>query len=834
VTATSYLRSQAFVPDRFQLEAAEAIERGETVVVTAPTGSGKTAIAGAAIAHALESGRRSIYTTPIKALSNQKFTELREEYDEASVGLLTGDNSINGSAPVVVMTTEVLRNMMYAESPDLVDVGVVILDEVHYLQDRARGGVWEEIIVHLDRSIPLVCLSATIANAEEFAGWIEERRGPTELVVERERPVPLEVTYLVRDRYSGHELRMFPVFSGSRPNERLGSMLRRDGGRRSRYASPRRHETCEMLDRHGLLPAIYFIFSRRGCEAAAQVVVDRGLRLTTRDEADEITDFAARATAHLDPGDLDVLGYARWLHLLRAGVAPHHAGMVPAMKEAVEGLFERGLVRLVFATETLALGINMPARTVVLEGLSKFTGETHEILEPGDFTQLTGRAGRRGIDTEGTAVVLHSDYVAFDRVAGIAARGAHPLRSSFRPTFNMAVNLVARYDRDRAERLLGASFAEFARTRRRAALEEDIAADEARLQELMAEATHPDVDVFGLLDEDGRSHAAVVGEFVRSTSPGDILEWHERGKTRRVVVVAVGSGKHPRVLGVDADGDSRRFASGRLPSSLSLVGRIDLEAPIRPRDGAYRRRIAERLAEFRPQIEPVTAYNAAAGLPDDIGPHLEAARGARRLQGRLDARRRRAAAVGPAIVRRFRAILAVLDAMGYVDGWTLSPGGERLRTIYNDLDLVLAESLRVGAFDRLDAPGVAALASCFTYQPRRAEGAAGWPEMLREAGAKVEDVHARITALEREHGLDPSRSVEPGFAATAAAWAAGAPLERIFDDDDTGGVGDFVRNARQLIDLLRQIDETRLLEPTVVREALRGIERGVVAAAGSL
>lgn len=835
MSATGYLRGQPFEPDRFQLEAAEAIERGESVVVTAPTGAGKTAIAGAAIAHAFEAGRRAVYTTPIKALSNQKYAELCAEYDQASVGLLTGDNSINGSAPVVVMTTEVLRNMMYAESRDLADVGVVVLDEVHYLQDRDRGGVWEEIIVHLDRRIPLVCLSATVANAEEFSAWIEERRGPTELIVERERPVPLEVTYLVRDRFGGHELRLFPVFSGARPNERVASMLRKDQGPRSRYAPPRRHETCEMLDRVGLLPAIYFIFSRKGCEAAARTVVDRGLRLTSRDEADEIARVAAESTAHLDPGDLDVLGYGTWLHLLRAGVAPHHAGMVPAMKETVERLFTVGLVRLVFATETLALGINMPARTVVLESLSKFTGETHETLEPGDFTQLTGRAGRRGIDTAGTAVVLHSPYLEFDRVAGIAARGSHPLRSSFRPTFNMAVNLIARYEQDRAEQLLGSSFAEYARRRTKDALESDIAEDLDRLAALREQAEHPDVDVWELLDDDGRSHAAVIGDFVRTTAPGDVLQWQERGKTRRVVVVAVGSGKHPRVLAVTEEGDARRFASGRFPSSLTRLGSIPVDPPIRPRDARFRAAVAARLDSFRPvtgEIEP--AYVDAGPGVADLGPHLEAARNARRLETRIEARRRRASAVGPAIVRRFRAIVTVLERLGYVRGWSLSPDGERLRTIYNDLDLLLAEALREGLFDGLDGPATAALASAFTFRPRRAEGATSWPDSIAERAERLEALRGRIVDLERANGLDPSRPVEPGFAALAEAWVAGAPLERLFGDDESGGVGDFVRNARQLIDLLRQIGDTGLVEPDVLQSAVRGMDRGVVAAAGAL
>ena len=475
VTAIDYLARLPFPADRFQMEAVMAIDQGASVVVTAPTGSGKTVVAEAAIARAIGRGLRAVYTTPLKALSNQKFADFRRAYGDGRVGLLTGDNAINGSAPIVVMTTEVLRNMMYAASPDLVDVGVVVLDEVHYLQDRSRGAVWEEIIVHLDRDIPLVCLSATIANPEEFATWVGERRGHTTLIVERERPVPLESNYLVRDRWESNALRLMPVFHRTRLNDRVVRMLRSGRGRDHRYLAPRRHETCVMLRRRGLLPAIYFIFSRAGCDAAARTVVERGLRLTTAEEASTIRDEAERRTSHLSPQDLAVLGYGRWLWSLEAGVAAHHAGMVPALKETVEHLFAVGLVRLVFATETLALGINMPARTAVLENLSKFTGESHELLQPGDYTQLTGRAGRRGIDEEGAAVVLHSPHVPFERVAGIAAAGNHPLRSSFKPTYNMVVNLIATYPRQDAERLLDASFAQFHAGRRHRELTKSIA-----------------------------------------------------------------------------------------------------------------------------------------------------------------------------------------------------------------------------------------------------------------------------------------------------------------------------------------------------------------------
>jgi ATP-dependent RNA helicase HelY len=842
--ALSYLSSLPFEADAFQFEAAEAIDRGETVVVTAPTGSGKTVIAEAAITRALGSEERAVYTTPLKALSNQKYSDLREVHGPDGVGLLTGDNSINGTAPIVVMTTEVLRNMMYADSPDLADVGVVVLDEVHYLQDPVRGPVWEEIIVHLNRAIPLICLSATVANPMELAEWVRERRGPTHLVVERERPVPLESTYLLRDRWEAGSLRLLPVFEGAtgRPNGRLIRMLRpqkRRPGRMGpagpgrRYTTPRRFETAEFLRDRGMLPAIYFIFSRRGCEQAAATVVDRGLRLTDRDETEAIRAEAARRTAHLSARDLHILAYDRWLSGLEAGVAPHHAGMVPAFKETVERLFARGLVKLVFATETLALGINMPARTVVLEHLSKFTGESHELLMPGDYTQLTGRAGRRGIDESGTAVVLHSPFVAVERVAAIAAAGSHPLSSSFRPTYNMAVNLVARYDRATAEELLNASFAQFRAGRSRRELSASLAADLERLENERRRAWCEHGDVTAALD--APSADRILIEFISTTSAGDVLEWVERGRLRRHVVVARGHGARPRLLCVSDDADLRRLAPERLPDQVARLGRMDLPAPFRPREGAYRRRVADQLAAWRPDGEPDGPPESDGAPPcPDWDQHIAAARKARRLERRIEGLHRRLDAEAPGLVPRLRAILRLLDGWGYTRGWALTGRGERLRVIYNEMDLLLTECIERGLFEDLDSSGMAALTSAFAYTPRGGSEGGRWPTPeLAERAEAVAEVWERLTTDERALGIPQTRGPEPGFAALAYRWAAGTELEDLFADDEES-VGDFVRTCRQLIDLLRQIRDAVPRLADAAHEAARRLDRGVVAAAGAL
>ncbi|HVC24995.1 MAG TPA: DEAD/DEAH box helicase [Acidimicrobiales bacterium] len=472
---TRFLGDHPFPLDPFQVDALDLLDAGRSVLVAAPTGSGKTLVAEYAIARALAEGGRAFYTTPLKALSNQKYGDLARTYGERRVGLLTGDVSLNGGADVVVMTTEVLRNMIYAGPQQLARLRCVVLDEVHYLEDRYRGAVWEEIILSAPPSVVLVCLSATVSNAEELAGWIHGVRGATGAVIEERRPVELRHLYLVGDRYS-EELHLLPTFVDGTPNreaialdERSHRVSRERGparrppprAGRQRLYRPRRVEVVERLDDEDLLPAIFFVFSRQGCDDAARQCVEAGLRLTSIEERAHIREIAERHVERLSDADLAVLGFARFLVGLEAGIASHHAGMVPPFRETVEELFADALVRVVFATETLALGINMPARTVVIESLSKFSGNGHADLTPGEYTQLTGRAGRRGIDEVGYAAVLWSPFHTFGEVASLASARSRALRSSFRPTYNMAVNLVRRYSRDDAYRLVRSSFAQY-------------------------------------------------------------------------------------------------------------------------------------------------------------------------------------------------------------------------------------------------------------------------------------------------------------------------------------------------------------------------------------
>ena len=832
-------------PDDFQVDAAQAIDDGLSLVVTAPTGSGKTLVAEAGIHLALAAGRRALYTTPIKALSNQKYSDLSDAYGPERVGLLTGDNVINGDAEIVVMTTEVLRNMIYAEPGRLDQVSIVVLDEVHYLQDRTRGAVWEEVIIHCPQHVQMVCLSATVSNNQEFAAWVGERRGSTRLVATEHRPVPLESLYMMRDKMGSHALHLLPTFvqrdGRRRANPKIEHMLGLERGRGGRrFKTPNRVDTIERLDDERLLPAIYFIFSRAGCDAAAKRLAQSGMSLSDSDERQAIRQIAEKRTEHLGDQDLAVLGYAEWVSALEAGVGAHHAGLVPAFKETVEQLFEVGLLKVVFATETLALGINMPARTVVLENLSKFNGESHDLLRPGDYTQLTGRAGRRGIDTEGFGVVLHTPFVRFNQVTNIAAVGSHPLRSSFRPTYNMTANLIANYRQDEAEEILEASFAAYQREGDRSAAETTIEAVEHQLEseEAQAECERGSVEEYLALVESmspGQRHDGIAST-LRS---GDVIDVVGGARDGRYVILKrlARKGTGARYLVVGTSGRVSTLNYREILDGSSVAGEIDLPIPLKPKDRRFTQETMRRLRKVPPR-ESTRQHSSSqrldhpvAGCPDAAS-HLAAARKVVKTRRRLEQLRTARRNSGHGLVEEFNAIGALLEELDYVVGWELTPRGDRLRGVYNESDLLLSEAIERGVFYGIDAAETAALASVFVYEPRTdTASVADWPTAtLSERWSDLERLWKDIAEKERNHRLSGTRRPDPGFGRLAYQWASGAD----FDDLPTRGMaaGDFVRVSRQLSDLLRQLKDAPGVKDEAMA-ALRSIDRGIVAAQGA-
>ncbi len=851
-----------FPLDRFQLEAIDALDGGHHVVVAAPTGSGKTVVAEYGIETARLAGRRAFYTTPLKALSNQKFRDLRERYGEGGVGLLTGDNAIDGEAPVVVMTTEVLRNMIYARSSALDDLGLVVLDEVHFLQDTYRGPVWEEVIVHLPEHVRLVCLSATVSNATELAAWIQTVRGPTTPVVELRRPVRLHDRYLVADR-TNDRLHLLETFDGGRPNPeavridasavRRGRSARgerpvRGSGRRV-LATPGRLEVVDLLDSRALLPAIVFIFSRNQCDEAARTCLAAGLRLTTGPERDRIREIVAARLEGLADDDLAVLGYGQFLAQLEAGIAAHHAGMVPAFKEAVEACFIEGLIKVVFATETLAVGINMPARTVVIEKLTKFTGDHHEPLTSGEYTQLTGRAGRRGIDEEGHAVVLWSPFVPFEQVAALAASRTFHLRSAFRPTYNMAANLVGTYTSDQAHHLLNLSFAQYQADRDVVRIEARLERVRAALAEARGQAESPLGDIWEYrrwleelrLRRRGRHDAVGIG--MARLRPGDVIHATKGRYRGPVVVVATAHRKGGmRLTTVNKRGELVLLTADDLDDVPRPIGRVRLPQAFSPNRIEYRREVARALAGTQLDRPPARSRRAEPAGPHpvesdpELRQRMRAAGQAERLERELVELSARVEGHNHSLAREFDRVLDVLARRGYVDvatreAWHLTSRGGVLSRLFHESDLLVAECLHAGVLDGLDAASLAGLLSTFVYEHRSPEPPTPpWfpstdvRQRWRRIAANSED----LAAEERATGLAEHRPPDPGFAAAAYAWVVGEGLAEVVADEEVTG-GDFVRTMKQLIDLARQLalvapdPDTREAAREIGRRAFRGV-----------
>jgi ATP-dependent RNA helicase HelY len=855
-----------FPLDKFQLEAVNSIDAGEHVIVAAPTGSGKTVVAEYGIETAIREGRRALYTAPIKALSNQKYRDLVEVHGEGAVGLLTGDNAVNPDAQIVVMTTEVLRNMIYG-GRDLDDVSVVVLDEVHFLQDTYRGPVWEEVIIHLPQHVQLICLSATVSNVDELADWIETVRGPTRAVVEAQRAVQLDNLYFVSD-VTNDKLRLLPTVVDGHPNSdaaRLdASAARQRAGRRHdpglrgsgtrKLATPGRLETVELLHESELLPAIFFIFSRAQCEAAAQNCLDSGIALTDTNERHQIKEIVDRRLGGLVAADLDVLGYSKFLAQLEAGVAPHHAGMVPPFKEVVEACFTAGLIKVVFATETLAVGINMPARSVVIEKLTKFTGDHHETLSPGQYTQLTGRAGRRGIDELGSAVVLWSPFIRFDQVAELAMSRSFNLRSAFRPTYNMAANLVRTYDAQTARQLLTLSFAQFQADREVVRGESRLQRQRERLSDLEQQARSPFGDVNdyrvaidGAQGASGRDEAKELA--LGSLRPGAVIH-ASKGKFHGPVAVVASANRKGgmKLTTITASGHALALTGEDFDVAPSQIGQVILPGTFSPHRKDYRAEVGKRVksAKLGPRAprtkgneRPGTGFHPVESDPD-LRSRLKAAKRADQVRHDIEALERRVSYRNATLAREFDGVLAVMSERGHldIDRWTLSDRGEMLSRVFHESDLLVAESIRLGMFDGLEPAMLAGLASTFVYEHRSPDDPPlPWfpNNAIRDRWRRIERLSNDLAALEVTHGLTVHRKPEPTFFAVAHAWVAGEGFAEVVADEDLTG-GDFVRTMKQLIDLLGQIAtiapdaETR----RAARSAAEAAFRGVVADASAL
>jgi ATP-dependent RNA helicase HelY len=770
---TSHPITQHFVDsfdfsfDEFQIAACHSVEDGHGVLVAAPTGAGKTVVGEFAAFLSLQHGKKCFYTTPIKALSNQKYQEFVDRFGSENVGLLTGDTNVNSEAPVLVMTTEVLRNMLYQGSNTLSNLGSVVMDEVHYLADKFRGAVWEEVLIHLMESVQVISLSATVSNAEEFGEWLGEVRGTIDVIVSEVRPIPLYQHVLIGNK-------LVDLFS--RPGQINSEILklesealrkvRHRGNRSSRWVDDlnklSRPEIIEKLDRMSLLPAITFIFSRVGCDAAVKQCLDSGLKLTNSEEREEIIKTANRYTQNLAQEDLEILGHAQWLTALERGIAAHHAGLLPSFKSAVEDLFQRGLVKAVFATETLALGINMPAKTVVLEKLLKYNGEAHVAITPGEFTQLTGRAGRRGIDIEGNAIIQWSPSIDSGTAAGLASTRTYPLRSSFSPTYNMAVNLISRFGRERARGSLESSFAQFQADRAVIGLVKQQKRNQKAIDELLEQA---------------KCHLGAFNEYARIRH--DIKELENLLSKR---------------------GGNRSF------------------------DNKQRTHMESEIEDLRRAMKNHICHSC-----HDREAHARFSEKADRLMRENDGLNNRVMNRTHVIAKTFDKICQVLTLLGYIEGEKLLPQGLILSKIYAESDLLLTESIRRGFFNDLSPSEIVSVASTLIVESRNQEELS--PKIpndnVAQALASITSVWAELEELEIEVGVKTQRPPDLGFCYMIYRWANGSSLNQVLKGSDMS-VGDFVRSTKQLVDLLGQIANAAPDLNKKCRQAVNLIDRGVI------
>lgn len=894
---TAFEERLSFPLDDFQRDACIAVAEGHSVLVAAPTGAGKTVVGEFAVAHAQSQGLKAYYTTPIKALSNQKFADLKAAYGPDAVGLLTGDTSINPHADIVVMTTEVLRNMIYAGSRDLDALGVVVLDEVHYLADRMRGSVWEEVIVHVGAMTSIVALSATVSNAEEFGAWLTEVRGDTRVIVSERRPVPLWPHVMMAeglfDLYApgtdplapGETARLNPeleavvkrqrTVDAAKEDKRFGYRPARGSHRPRPRRSPPRFAVVEQLDAAGLLPAIVFVFSRQGCDDAVDQVRNAGIVLTTDQERARIAHIVEERCAGLPAEDLGALGFAAWRDRLEAGIASHHAGLIPLFKEVVEELFAAGLIKVVYATETLALGINMPARSVVLEKLVKWDGQGHKDLTAGEYTQLTGRAGRRGIDVEGHAIVIEHPGFDAGQLARLASRRTYPLVSSFQPSYNMAINLVATSGAARAREVLEMSFAQFQADQSvvgKARRVRELDASLAGFREAMA-CDRGDFHEYAALRERiarAEKHASKAANQARREASAESLASLRRGDLirigagRRSGIAVVIDGdqdqRSPRPLVLLESGKATRISAADLQHGLEVVGALAVPRKLNLKDPRVRKEFAARVgaegrlaraahrakhSDAQPLRSPADELRAALKAhPCHSCPDREDhARWAERYFRTLRDKDRLAGEIHRAtgsIAAVFDRRCSVLRECGYLtddaDAPEVTAHGTMLKRIYAENDIVIAQALHEGLWSRLTPPALAAVVSSLLYSGRRDDGERtpripGGPQgVLGETLRATQRLWSRFDEIHKERDLVALPAPHWGLVNSIHGWAQGKSLDSVLSGTDIAP-GDMVRWCKQVIDALDQIADVAPTEDirAKARQAITAMRRGVVA-----
>ena len=755
-----------FELDDFQKEACDCISNGESVVVCAPTGAGKTVIAQHAIHCAIANGDRIFYTTPLKALSNQKFNDFSQKYGADKVGLLTGDSSFNRNAQIVVMTTEVFRNMLYCTNfgsitDNMQKVKYVVLDEVHYMNDEQRGTVWEESIIYCPTNIQIIALSATVANADKLTDWINTVHSRTKLINTDFRPVPLRYYYFD----SSQPNTILPLLS---PGGLLNKKIRpekRDFKRGPRGKAQQKSHVKDIvrnLYAKDMLPAIYFTFSRKKCDEQMEKCVS--LELVTKEEQQQIREIIDECIA-----ENPYLYKNKHIEYLLQGVASHHAGLLPSWKVLVEKLFQKGLIKVVFATETLAAGINMPARSTVISSISKRTDDGHRILTANEFLQMSGRAGRRGMDEVGYVVVVGTPFQSPQDVADLVLSNSNPLESRFSPSYSMVLNLLQRFSVEEAKELILKSFGYFSSNSRLAGL----LAQQENNNEKLAEASHFNCWC-KLTNEDLKNYNKVKDIYVQNRKIAKTIRKQERDKKRPLTEEA-----------------------------------LNFEAFVK-----------EKLNEMHSyQCDTCKIYKK----------HMKSIDLCERYQKRAEQLEKEISVQRDIFWNKFLAHRAVLERFEYLKDDYPTSKGMSASQIRSENELFLAEIIFSGVLDELNPSELASVICAVTTEDIRSEMYSHLPltTKVRKTLNKIKDIKRRIDRVQSEYNVDDCMYMNSFYSVLIEMWVNGAEWDDVMNEVEQGE-GDVVRCFKRVVDVLRQFTTIdNVPEPLVftAREAIDAIQR---------
>jgi superfamily II RNA helicase len=845
-----------FPLDDFQVEAIRAIDADQSVIVSAPTGSGKTLIAEYAIQAALETGKRIAYTTPLKALSNQKYSDFVRAYGADRVGILTGDVKVNPQAQVLVMTTEILRNALFGSG--LEELGYIVLDECHYMGDEGRGTVWEEIIVGAPKDVLLVGLSATVANVKEIADWISIVHRPIVPIFHPDRPVPLH--YSVADLAGD----VHDIADVRRGTARVVGDESRGHDDRGRWYTRRVVDPMvliEAMEEKGWLPAIYFIFSRAGCERAMQDVLMDGRSLISREQRREVDAVLGEAMAENPSIGESALSQAVFQGL-RIGVATHHAGILPGLKRLIETLFERGLCRVVFATETMSLGIHMPARAVALQGLTKRTDRGFRSLSHNELTQMAGRAGRRGIDPEGQCVIALDARDGLEDLLRVVDGDPEPIESQFKLGYGSAALLLGTgAPPDVLRKRIESSFGQYQNLRRIREMEAEVRAlDEALERARAYEAPCGDFARIGRYRrarQEVQARRQATGRGGRrgerspvEAEPGRLALVRRKGAPSLAMILGVHSIRGHRTL-FDAllpHGAVVRLKSGLIKRIFWATPPLHVPRDLRRGEPRGLRHLTEQLERLN--VAELIAHEREQG-PEAVLSAIEchrcpwgattrcehASRDLERLEERVAQRRAALDAFKNAYWQEFLRVVEVLEQFHAVRDGQLQAKGRLIAALRHDNELLLAETVSRALFDELTVAEAAALCSALLEESRSGE-----PQLARAFLKKRPKLRRRLDQLvqvadgvwqaQRARHLGMPVAVHPGFMPAVFRWASGEDdWSSIVSESFGGHEGDLVRAMRRLIDLLRQLAEGPEVPPETARllaQAARIIDRGIV------